>query len=80
MNKNNLIVFCNRIQMRIYYLSWGILDEMDQRCRKDESIIPQDSDCWMSLKYLELIKSWLKDLNLWCPSVYDCEKLYHYFL
>ena len=65
----NLEKFCNRLQTRIYEVSYDILYDTANKCKTDKDVIPQDSSSWTGLQYLELVKMWLEDYNLWIVTI-----------
>ena len=65
----NLEKFCDKLQTRIYEVSYDILYETANKCRAGEDAIPQDSVSWEGLQYLKLVKMWLKDYNLWITTI-----------
>lgn len=68
-NMKNLEKFCDRLQARIYEISYDILYETANQCKAGKDVIPQDSCSWNGLQYLELAKMWLKDYNLWITTI-----------
>lgn len=69
MDMENLEKVCDRLQTRIYEVSYDILYEIANACKAGKDIIPQDSCSWSGLQYLELVKMWLKDYDLWITSI-----------
>lgn len=65
----NLEKVCNRLQTRIYEVGYDILYEIVDACKAGKDVIPQDSRSWGGLQYLELVKMWLKDYDLWITSI-----------